>query len=250
MKRTPVFSQLKTAFVLVVCSIAAASWIYLSQPVVEVTTSEALDGAISSVETDEKKVALTFNVGWGDTNPEAILNVLTENNVEESTFFLSGAWAERHPDLVEALAEASYEIGNHGYQYKPYLTWETDDMVADMRKSHNVLADLSDEEPRFFRPPAAEMNSNVLEASKQLNYPLIQWSIDGKDWMNPGVEQIVADIRGSLEPGGVLMFDASDGSKQLEKALPQILQELNEQNYEIVSIEELIHLADVEIEEL
>src|SRR5690606_14359192 len=34
-------------------------------------------------------VALTFNIGWGDSKAESILDILKEKNVKSATFFLS-----------------------------------------------------------------------------------------------------------------------------------------------------------------
>jgi len=63
----------------------------------------------------EKGVALTFNIGWGDEKAKPILEELKRMNVQSATFFLSGAWAERHPELVDQIVKQGYEIGNLGY---------------------------------------------------------------------------------------------------------------------------------------
>ena len=34
--------------------------------------------------------------------------------------FLSGSWAERHPDFVKRIVKEGYEIGMLGYEYKDY----------------------------------------------------------------------------------------------------------------------------------
>ena len=48
------------------------------------------------------------------------LDTLKKHEVKSATFFLSGSWAERHPDLVERMVKEGYEIGMLGYEYKDY----------------------------------------------------------------------------------------------------------------------------------
>src|SRR5699024_6070882 len=80
---------------------------------------------ISKGNTNVKHVALTFNLSWGDVKVHDILKVL-KNNDSEATFFLSGEWAERHPQIVEKIQEDKHEIGMLGYRYKNYLDQDLD----------------------------------------------------------------------------------------------------------------------------
>ena len=64
---------------------------------------------IYSVETPDKKVALTFDCAWGADDIQDIINVLEVNDVE-ATFFTVGDWVKKYPDAVKALHEAGMEI--------------------------------------------------------------------------------------------------------------------------------------------
>ena len=39
----------------------------------------------------------------GETKSNSILDTLKERDIKNATFFLSAAWAERHPDVVERI---------------------------------------------------------------------------------------------------------------------------------------------------
>ena len=62
---------------------------------------------IYSVETDEKKVAVTFNCAWGAEDIPEILAVL-ESYEAKATFFILGQWAKENPTAVKMIAEAGH----------------------------------------------------------------------------------------------------------------------------------------------
>jgi len=62
-------------------------------------------------DTKEKAVALMFNVDWGEEVIPEILTVLEEKEVK-ATFFITGRFAKKFPELVKTIAHAGHEIGN------------------------------------------------------------------------------------------------------------------------------------------
>src|SRR3954447_708046 len=62
-------------------------------------------GAITSVETAEPLVALTFDDGPDPYSTPDVLRLLDRFGAQ-ATFFMVGAAAYRHPDLVRQVAEA------------------------------------------------------------------------------------------------------------------------------------------------
>ena len=60
----------------------------------EITVSNTVNGRelpIYCVETDEKKIALTFDAAWGNEDTATILEILKKHNVHV-TFFMTGGW--------------------------------------------------------------------------------------------------------------------------------------------------------------
>ena len=64
---------------------------------------------IYSVETSDKKVALTFDCAWGADDIPNIIDILVKNNVK-ATFFTVGDWVKKYPDAVKNLYDAGMEI--------------------------------------------------------------------------------------------------------------------------------------------
>lgn len=73
-----------------------------------VTVSSSVNGKllpISSVETDRKQVALSFEAVHGNGDVLKILEILQKHNLH-ATFFLTGEWVENYPDEVKAILKA------------------------------------------------------------------------------------------------------------------------------------------------
>ena len=67
---------------------------------------------IYSVQTNEKKVALTFDAAWGADKTSKIVEILKENDIL-GTFFLVGFWSERYQDKIKEIDNAGFDIGSH-----------------------------------------------------------------------------------------------------------------------------------------
>ena len=78
-----------------------------------VSVSSTINGRelpIYCVETQEKKVALSFDAAWGNEDTQKILDILARHNVHV-TFFMTGGWVDAYPDDVKAILEAGHDLG-------------------------------------------------------------------------------------------------------------------------------------------
>ncbi|MGD6804756.1 polysaccharide deacetylase family sporulation protein PdaB [Rossellomorea aquimaris] len=186
----------------------------------------------------DKGVSLTFNVGWGDEKAEPILDELEKQGVQSATFFLSGAWAERHPDIVEKINKQGYEIGSLGYAYKDYSDMEDAKVVQDLQKAQEVFTKLNVKDVKLLRMPTGHFDKRVLSIADKLGYTVVHWSVNSQDWTNPGVEQIVENVS-AAKKGDIVLLHASDSAKQTEKALPEIVKSLKSKG-DFISVSEMI----------
>ncbi|WP_042353561.1 polysaccharide deacetylase family sporulation protein PdaB [Bacillus rubiinfantis] len=187
----------------------------------------------------ENGVALTFNIGWGDEKAEPILDRLKKENVKAATFFLAGSWAERHPDIVARIIKEGYEIGILGYNYEDYTELEDAKIASDISKAQEAFRKLNVKDIKVLRAPTGHFDERTLKIAKRYGYTVVHWSVDSKDWQNPGVKKIVTNVK-KAEQGAIVLLHASDGAKQTEKALPLILQDIQQKGLKLVSVSEMI----------
>ncbi|WP_134704813.1 polysaccharide deacetylase family sporulation protein PdaB [Ammoniphilus sp. YIM 78166] len=244
-------AKIKQYFVILMAAIFAVGIAYVEQNNIAVFSQvHKAPAAIYKVETDQKKLALTFDISWGEQRAIPILDVLEQKGVKKATFFLSAEWSKEHPDIVKRIQKQGYEIGSHGYKHINYSRLTDEEIRTQIRKAEVVLQELTGKKPALIRTPNGDIDKRVLRIADELKYTVIQWDTDSKDWLNPGVEQIVDNVVSHAHPGDIILLHASDSSKQTHLALPTIIDQLKKKGYEFTSVSELITDAKVKAKEI
>lgn len=231
--------RLKQALIIVTALFFAAGIIYAEQDHISVF-SQTEPAAVYSIKTDQKVVALTFDISWGEERAEPILNILQEKGVKKATFFLSSPWSKSHTNLVGKIMQAGYEIGSHGHKHVNYSKLSDEEIKTQIQTAHQILTEVTGKPPGLIRMPNGDFDKRVLRIASELNYSVIQWDTDSLDWKNPGAEQIVNRVVTKAHPGDIILMHASDSSKQTHEALPQIIDRLQADGYEFLTVTELL----------
>ncbi len=203
-----------------------------------VLAAEAKAQPVYYIGTREKVMALTFDVSWGDKMLPRVLDVLKHYN-QKATFFISGPWAKTHPALVAAILAGGNELASHGQQHVNLSDYGDSAIANNIGSADAILREYAHAPLRFFRPPNGDFNSHVVEVSKGLGYETIIWSIDSRDWMNPGVHAIVSRVTQEAFPGAIILLHASDTCRQTDLALPAIIRDVRAEGYRLVTLGEL-----------
>jgi polysaccharide deacetylase family sporulation protein PdaB len=194
------------------------------------------------VETKEPVVALTFDISWGQQQVLGVLDILREKNVK-STFFLSGPWAKRYPNLVQEIAGAGHDIGSHGDAHVDLSHYSRDEVAKNISTAHEDLLDAAGRVSPYFRPPNGDYDDVVVDTARSLGYETVIWAVDSLDWKNPGVDFMVDRVLGRIFPGAIVLMHASDSSQQIQDALPLIIDGLREKGFRLVPLSELLRLG-------
>jgi peptidoglycan-N-acetylglucosamine deacetylase len=232
--------RLKQLTLIVVVSFFTAWFLYMEN-IVQVPVFSSKDGP-KAIYKGEKGIALTFNIGWGDEKAEPILDILKKEKVT-ATFFLAGSWAERHPDLIARISKEGHEIGILGYDYVDYSDVKEEKINQDVSKAKTAFEKLKVENISLFRAPTGHFNQNALTITNRYSYTLVHWSVDSKDWTNPGTEQIIKNVA-PAKKGDIVLLHASDSAKQTASALPEIIDNLKGKNLKFVTVSEMLSNAD------
>ncbi|MBE4906564.1 polysaccharide deacetylase family sporulation protein PdaB [Bacillus luteolus] len=243
--------KVKQTMIILVASFFTAGILYIENGL-HLPVFSTSDGpkAIYQGEQKDKSVSLTFDISWGDTKAIPILDLLKEQGIKNATFFLSAAWAERHPDVVKRIIEDGHEIGSMGYQYKNYTELEEAKIKKDILQAGEVFKTLGVKKVDLLRPPTGNFDKKVLKVANSLGYTVIHWSVDSKDWTNPGIETIISNATSNLSGGDIILLHASDSAKQTEKALPEIIKIMKQKGYKNAKISDLMANAEAKSNEI
>ncbi len=177
-------------------------------------------------------LALTFDDGPDPVNTPRLLDLLRDRQVR-ATFFVVGANAAAHPDIVRRMYSEGHEVGNHSWVH-PNLTKldpaQIDDQVV--RTQFAVMA-AGVPAPRWFRPPYGAMNDQV---RAHVPMALALWNIDPEDWGAKDPGQVVERILARAGPGRVV--DLHDMHRLTVDAMPAVIDALKP-HYTLVTMSEL-----------
>jgi polysaccharide deacetylase family sporulation protein PdaB len=198
---------------------------------------------VYQVATDEPVAALTFDISWGTKTPGPVLDLLRQKKLR-CTFFLSGPWVRNHPELARAIRDAGHELASHGHRHLNYSTLGPEGVAEQLRLAHQSLRDVLGVEVRLIRTPNGDYDDTVVRTIREHGYEIIQWSTDSLDWLNPGVDRIVTRVLSRVHPGDIILMHASDSCRQTVEALPAVIDGLRAKGYRLVTVSELLRLAE------
>ncbi len=212
--------------------------VLVRQPVVVPTLAEH-SGIVYKVKTEDQVAALTFDISWGEKVPQPVLDILEQEDVK-CTFFLSGPWAVKHPEIARRIADDGHEVGSHGWRHDNYSTFSDEVIKEEIAKAHKALEETTGRAPTLIRTPNGDWNERVVKAISEAGYRAIQWSVDSLDWKDIGAQASTKRVLDRVEPGAIILMHASDSAEQTPDSLPGIIKGLKEKGYTLVTVSELL----------
>ncbi|MBE6033629.1 polysaccharide deacetylase family protein [Aminipila sp.] len=224
--------------------IAAAVWIFQA---VDVSTVMNQDRKlpIYSVQTNEKKIAISFDAAWGNERTADILDNLDKYNVK-TTFFLVKFWAEKYPQDVAEIQKRGHEIGNHSSTHPDMTGLSSEKIASELKETSDVIEGITGKRTTLFRPPFGAYDNHVIETCEAEGYKVIQWSVDSLDWKDISTEQIVERVTRNVKSGDIILFH--NNAEHVSEYLPLVLESLQKQGFEIVPIGELIYYENYKMD--
>ena len=129
------------------------------------------------MQTEEPKIAISFDAAWGADDTDTLLQILEEYNAP-ATFFLCGYWVDKYPEEVQKIAAAGHTLGNHSSTHPHMNSLSSEQIQKELAECHEKVKALTGQEMELFRPPFGEYNNNVIETAASAGYFTIQWDVD------------------------------------------------------------------------
>lgn len=202
---------------------------------------------IYSVDTNEKKVAITFDSAWGADKTLKIIDILKEYDVK-ATFFLVGFWVEKYPDMVKALYDAGIEIGTHSNTHADFANLNESQMELELTTSMDLIENVTNTRPTLFRAPYGSYNNTVINTATNLGLKTVQWDVDTLDWKGLSGMEICNRVLNNVKEGSIIL--CHNNSDHILEALPLVLERLKLKGYTVTSVGNLIYQEDYVVDNL
>ncbi|MDW7659248.1 MAG: polysaccharide deacetylase family protein [Bacillota bacterium] len=188
-------------------------------------------------ETNDKVLYLTMDNGYEYMNlTAAILDVARDRQVP-ITFFITGSYLARNPDLVMRMVAEGHQVANHTRSH-PNLV----DLLAG-KGPQAVLDELTAvsaeyekltgrEMPLLMRPPEGSYSPRLLALLDAAGYRTAFWSFAYRDWLTddqPDPQAALQKILANLHPGSILLLHAV--SETNAAILPDLIDEARGRGY-------------------
>jgi len=221
-------------------------------------------------------VAITFDGGSYSNAAGKVLDVLSDRGLK-ATFFLTGDFIKRFPEVTRLIASQGHEVGNHmfshlhlttfGKNYRqetlPGLTKEL--VQKELIRNEELFEELTGEKMvKLWRAPYGEQNEEIRQWALNSGYRHVSWtydpktrkSLDGLDWVSDresalylSSDQIIQKIISfdsetemGLAGGIVLLHLGTErDSDPFHPRLGELIDRLQEKGYKIGSITQMLN---------
>lgn len=225
-------------FIGIICiffAIAVIMGIFFNENISVATTTRKLP--IYSVDTREKKIAITFDAAWTNQDTQQLIDILAKHNAK-ATFFIVGDWAKKFPESVKAFYDAGHTIANHSDTHKAFSKCSREEIKEEIINCNKKLEAITGVPVTLVRAPSGDYTDQSLEVCKELGMTMIQWNCDSLDYTKISTDEIVNRVIKGTTNGSILLFH--NGVDNTAPALDRILTQLKNEGYSFVSVEDLI----------
>ena len=208
-------------------------------------TSSTRSLPIYSVETDEKKVAISFDCAWGVDYTQKLLDIMAQNEVR-CTFFAVQFWVEKYPEYVQKIVEAGHEIGTHSRTHSYMSKLSETEIRDELTTSSAAIEKITGKKVLLFRPPYGDYNNRLIDVCNSMGIYPIQWDVDSLDWKNLSGTEIALRIVNGAKNGSIIL--CHNNGLHTAEALPLIFSTLKNRGFSFVPISELIYKENYTID--
>jgi peptidoglycan/xylan/chitin deacetylase (PgdA/CDA1 family) len=204
---------------------------------------------IWNIGSQEKTLYLTFDDGPTPEITEWVLACLNKHQAK-ATFFCIGENIEQHPEIFQNIVINGHAIGNHTFSHLKGWKTKTKDYVENTRLCDRILkiqiqkSEIANQKSsiiNLFRPPYGRMKPKQAKLLIDDGFQIVMWSILSVDWdKNVAETQCYNNVINNAISGDIVVFhDSIKASKNLQYALPRVLEYYNNLGYKFKRIPEL-----------
>ncbi|KAA0992468.1 polysaccharide deacetylase family protein [Dyadobacter aurulentus] len=179
------------------------------------------------IQTNEKKLFVTFDDGPIPDITEFVLDTLREFNAK-ATFFCIGDNVRKHPDIFKKVTSGGHSIGNHTFNHMN--GWKTEDTsyLDNIEKCDEQL----NLKTSLFRPPYGRIKktqSRIVLNKRQI----IMWDVLSADFSSKISPEkcLKKSIQYSRNGSIVLFHDSIKASRNMQYTLPKYLEHFTQKGY-------------------
>ena len=206
----------------------------------ELPTFAPTEGPGRVLDPDKKAIALTFDDG-PSKQTRKILATLAEYD-GRATFFTVGERLDNYSETLQMIYDSGCQIGMHTYDHANLRKLSKSEILDEINKTNDLIYKYTGEYSHLVRPPYGAVNDTVKATVEQ---PMINWSIDTRDWESRDANSVYNEIMNNVEDGDIILMH--DLYASTAEAVSMAVPDLVAQGYQLCTIDELFKLKGIEL---
>jgi peptidoglycan/xylan/chitin deacetylase (PgdA/CDA1 family) len=161
----------------------------------------------------------------------AVIDLLEREQIP-ATFFLTGKWVERYPDLTRRIAaNRRFELANHSYSHQGFTAHcytlgqiPPQQMTEDVARNFTLIEGYGGRQTRYFRFPGLCHDAAALAAMQPLGLTVVDGDVVSGDPFATAWQPIVNTVLTKVQPGSIVILHVTLANAQYtDEALRPIL---------------------------
>jgi peptidoglycan-N-acetylglucosamine deacetylase len=205
-------------------------------------TYQVFGRLVARVETTRRVVALTFDDGPSEAVIDEILDVLASRRVR-ATFFVTGADMAEAPGAAHRLVAAGHELGNHTYSHRRMVLRSQAFYRSEVERTDELIRAAGERREVYFRMPYGWKLAGLPWFLWRTGRTSVTWDVDPAPSSKLTPETIVARTLERVRPGSIILLHPwYQSGPSVRAALPLIIDRLQGQGYQFLTVDELLHI--------
>lgn len=182
------------------------------------------------------EISLTFDDFPQGEDSDKLLDILKKENIK-ATFFVIGERAEIYPEIIKRAYREGHQLAIHCYHHSSFTELTEDEIKKEIKKTSEIIYNLTDTEPVFIRPPGGNLSPLIEEISHAEGLSVILWTINPYDYQHPGTQLLAESIMGELDKEREIII-LHDGVSETRTILAELISICKGRGYEFIQIRE------------
>lgn len=214
---------------------------------------ERVTGVKTRIQTNEKKLALTFDACGGDYGngyDEELVSFLKAENIP-ATLFVNERWIHENKELFLKLSNHSlFQIENHGTHHSPLsvnggeawgipATETPSEVYEEIMQNHQTVKELTGQDMKLFRSGTAFYDEVAVQIANELGYEVVNFDILG----DAGATYSSGQVKNALlnaENGSIALLHMNQPQSGTATGVKEAVPLLKELGFEFVTLKEEI----------
>ncbi len=198
---------------------------------------------VSSFDTQELVIALTFDDGPSALYTDSVLAILREHGVK-ATFFVTGSETDTNLTFAKKIVEDGHELGNHSYSHFRMVLKSPKTIRNEIERTDLAIRSAGYNGPINFRPPFGKKLFLLPWYLSKHDRTTIMWDLEPESYSEIAIssDKIVSYVIENVKPGSILLLHVMYASgEESRKALPLIIDQLQKIGYQFKTVSELLN---------